>query len=165
MSATASLYSDCSSTAFYTSRGVSEDVGRVAKVARDFIQYIARASVAYGPLNEIQNSIEEAAEVAADIDWDGEDGLPVARRTVEMAKRFASALPTDIKIPEVTAESRGELTFEWRAGKGRIVIASVYPNGTIGYSSLIGTSKAYGNESFISSVPSELIRRIAKVYT
>lgn len=148
----------------YNSCGVSEEFSKVAASAKEFYKYLAGANTAYGHLNELQTAIDEAAAAAVLPDWDGEGATPVDGRTLSAARRFASALPADIKLPEVYAESRGELTFEWRAGKGRIVSVSVYPNGTIGYASVIGTSKAYGNENFVSSVPASLVQRIAKVF-
>lgn len=148
----------------YQSPGVSAEFSKILDSAQDLYRYVAGANVAYGHLNELQNSIDSAAATAVTDDWDGEGAVPVARRTLSLARKFASALPSDIRLPEVYPEARGELTFEWRAGKGRITTVSIYPNGTIGYASLIGTSKTYGNESFVSSVPAALVQRISKVF-
>lgn len=164
MSEAVRSFNEYNPSRFYQSAGVSAEGISLADMAWKFQDYMASANVAYGHLNEILAAVGEAAEAAAQADWDGEGALPVDAHTVALATRFVSALPSDIKVPDVYAESRGELTFEWRSGKGRIVSVSVYPNGTIGYASLIGTSKSYGNESFIAAVPTALVRRIAKVY-
>jgi hypothetical protein len=164
MTATVCMPGDFSSLSFSSTQGVSEDFAKIANAAKSFRQYLAGANVAYGHIAEISQAIDYAASNATIENWDDEGGLPVSGYTVSLAKRFASALPSDIEIPEIYAESHGELTFEWRSGKGRIVAISVYPNGTIGYSSLIGASKVYGWENFISSIPAMLIHRIARVY-
>ena len=165
MSAAVSSFNDYNPSGFYQSTGVSAEGISLAGIARKFQKYMASANVGYGHLNEILTAVEEAAGAAVEADWDGEGALPVDQHTVALATRFVSALPSDIKVPDVYAQTRGELTFEWRSGKGRIVSVSVYPNGTIGYASLIGSSKSYGNESFIAAVPAALVRRIAKVYS
>lgn len=164
MSAATGFFSDYSSSMPYLSHGVSDEVRNISDMARDFLKHISKASVAYGHLNKIQAAIEDAAAMALEDNWDGEDGSAVVPNTVTIAKRFVAALPSDIAIPDVYPDARGEITFEWRSGKGRIIAVSIYPNGTIGYSSLIGSSKVYGNESFVSSVPAVLVKRIAKVY-
>lgn len=165
MSATVCLPGDFSSLSFNPTQGVSDDFAKLANAAKSFRQYLARANVAYGHIAEISQAIDHAASFAGIENWDEEGALPVSQHTVSLAKRFASALPSDIEVPEIYADSHGELTFEWRSGKGRIVAISIYPNGTIGYSSLIGASKVYGWENFVSSIPAMLIHRIARIYS
>ena len=87
MSSATGFLSQYPSMISYPSCGVSEEFGEIAATAKKFYQYIAEASAAYGQLNQLQKAIDDAAAVAVEANWDGEDALPVDARTLALSRR------------------------------------------------------------------------------
>lgn len=109
--------------------------------------------------------LPELNEVIRDIsvpNWDGYGALPVNEKTIERAKDFLRALPSDIPAPSVDPEPDGLIAFEWYRSAHRTLSVSVSPTGELYYSALIGPEKAYGTEIFYHKLSSSRIPDLIK---
>lgn len=95
--------------------------------------------------------------------WDGYNALPVSQDTVDLAYRFISALPLNIKLPEIGAEPDGCISFEWYKSPRKIFSVSVAQSGFIHYALLDNLIKRHGSEPFIGSISKEIISLINEI--
>jgi hypothetical protein len=75
-------------------------------------------------------------------------------------------MPLGFPNPSVGAEPDGHLTFEWHRSSRRTLSISVSPEGKLHYAALLDSSKAYGTESFLGTVPKiilDLIHRVCSI--
>lgn len=143
---------------------VGEWSDHVSKLAEAAQEQIRESTTLYGDVLVLQELILCAAHEARVEDWDGEGAKAISPRTLETALRFAEVIPAGFTMPDVYAEPRGEITLEWLIAPRRTLLISVYPNGEIGYSALVGTSRAYGRAPFVGDVPvmvMALLRQVA----
>ena len=112
-----------------------------------------------GVLSELLETAEECREP----NWDGYGAAPVADGTYQLAQQFLEALPLGITAPTIGAEPDGQITVEWHRSPRRTLSVSVGPNGELHYAALIGTSKAFGTETFFSEAPKFIVDLIHRV--
>ncbi len=96
--------------------------------------------------------------------WDGYGALPVSEEAYWVAHDLLEALPLGTPAPSVGAEPDGDLTFEWYRSPHRVLSVSVGPRGELHYSALVGSSKAYGTETFLGEVPRVILDQICRVH-
>lgn len=96
--------------------------------------------------------------------WDGYDASPVMRASVEQAIRLVELLPSDLPLPEITADPEGEITLEWYANgnsytiscgvKDKISYAAIFKDG----------SEHHGKEPYAAQLTTTTLTFIKKVY-
>lgn len=116
------------------------------------------------PKNEITELLKETFEECSESNWDGEGALPVKKEAFFEALRFIDNLPTTIPMPtNISADSNGYITMEWRKRKGLIFDISFTGNNEIIYAGILGTSKPRGIVYFGTSMPKEIIDKIQDI--
>lgn len=135
----------------------------VHELAAHTQQQMRESIVLYGDVLEVEREIWSVAAGASHENWDGDGAAAVTARTAECAVLFARALPGAIPIPEVYAESRGEITFEWYAGPRKTIMFSVFNSGEIGYAALVGEEKGAGRVPFVGELPQVALALLRKV--
>jgi hypothetical protein len=114
---------------------------------------------------ELLDGIAAAASEAAEEDWNGEGGQPVEGSTVAWAEEFAALLPFTLPLPEVSADSDGDLGFEWYFAPDPVVTASVRRDGAVCYAALVKTSRAQGWASLSAGFPVEITDWVGRAFT
>lgn len=115
------------------------------------------------PKRIAQEAIDTAYKTAQVDDWDGEGSARVESSTYGYASQFFMLLPSTIPLPEITADTDGEILFEWDLGRRRIFSVSIGRDGTLTYAALFGYTKTYGTEHFRETLPvviSECLERL-----
>ena len=105
------------------------------------------------PKRTVQEAIDAAYKMAQVDDWDGEGSARVEPSTCGYASQFFMLLPSAIPLPEITADTDGEILFEWNLGRRRIFSVSIGRDGTLTYAALFGYTKTYGTEHFREALP------------
>lgn len=108
--------------------------------------------------------LREIADQCSREDWDGHGASAVSEEAFAAAWRFINALPNGFKMPEVSAEPDGLITFEWRRGPRRTLLVSVHPNYLMNYAALIGAQRVYGDSPVFDEVPSAFNALMEQVY-
>ncbi len=120
-------------------------------------------STASGPLlAELDSLMLDCSEP----DWNGYDANPISFDAYSAAKDLIKNLPPGFPTPSLAPDPDGLVTFEWRTGQRRIVLATVHPDFQISYAAIFGEAKQHGSEPFFGELPSsvrELVSRIYKV--
>lgn len=82
------------------------------------------------------------------------EGDPVPMSAVNLAKDFLALLPRTYPVPEVLADTDGDVLIEWRSARDYIVTVSVSGDGQIHFAGLFGGQSVYGTEKSLGdSVP------------
>lgn len=78
---------------------------------------------------------------------------PVEEATFCNALRFAYSLPEHWPTPEIVVEDNGHIAFDWVLAPRRVLTLAVGPDGTAGYSALIGFEPSYGRVLIGGRIP------------
>lgn len=95
--------------------------------------------------------------------WDGDGAKAIDAITTETAAGFLLQLPAHIPAPEITADTDGEISFEWYKERYRTFLISMGANRKISYSGLIGSEKWFGVVTFADGIPESIIQGIERV--
>lgn len=96
-------------------------------------------------MKTIDELFEELILDTAEEDWDGYGSKPINRDAVENAKGVLLALPKDIPIPSLSADTDGEVCIDWMtSSRARIVSASVNAQGEIAWAAMCNEEKDHG---------------------
>ena len=92
-----------------------------------------------------------------------QEEAPVTPEVTQMAIDFASLLPLTVKLPEISADPDGEISFDWASASGKMFSVSVSSSGTLSYAGWFGEdSRVHGSEKLVGGVPEEILRGIQK---
>lgn len=115
---------------------------------------------------ETQDLLRRIADVAREAgqdNWDGDGARPVEEGTIEWASVFAACLPTNLPLPDVSADVDGDISFEWYCSPRRVVTVSVRRDGVLNWASLIGRARLHSNETLRAGLPPELVQHVHRV--
>jgi hypothetical protein len=85
----------------------------------------------------IRDEILDVAAACSKEGWDGEEAAPISADSVGRAIRLLYLAPDGIRPPEVVPTIDGEIAFEWRLGKYRIISLLVHGD-EISFSAILG---------------------------
>ncbi len=108
-------------------------------------------------------ALMEVARECAKSGWDGYAASPLKPEALEYALTFIRSIPFDLPLPEISATSAGEITFEWAATARRLVTVAVADNGEVHYACLNGLKKTFGSHPLDGNFEPELKALIASV--
>lgn len=83
-----------------------------------------------------KKAIHELLTTAGEQNWDGADADPVLNDTVQVALGLVESLPSDVGIPEISADPEGNIEFDWHLDNGTMLTVSVGRAGDIAISGL-----------------------------
>jgi hypothetical protein len=113
------------------------------------------------PKEDNKEILIETYRECSEINWDGEGALPVRNEAFFEALRFLENLPSTISMPtDISADSNGYITMEWRRRQGLIFNICFTGNNEIIYAGILGTSEPRGKVYFGISMPREIIDMI-----
>ncbi len=142
--------------------GVGPDQLRLWEMLHETVQRLADSVSLGEPLQNTYRQLYQVLEDCSVSDWDAYGAEPVLLESYENAKRFARALPFSFPSPEVSAETDGEITFEWYSNPTRVISVSIGPNYELHYAALFGASRAYGTEVFHDEIPEVILSHIKR---
>lgn len=85
---------------------------------------------------ECKRAIRDLLNTAGEQNWDGADADPVLEDTVEFALGLVGKLPSDLGIPEISADPEGNIEFDWHLDNGTMLTVSIGRVGDIAISGL-----------------------------
>ncbi len=87
----------------------------------------------------------------------------VKPQTLQNARRFLDALPSEYPLPSVGAEPDGQITFEWYRGTNRRLSVSVSPEAVLYWASLVDEENPRGTCPFDGEIPETILYWIRRV--
>ncbi|CAE6724331.1 hypothetical protein R69619_01708 [Paraburkholderia nemoris] len=104
------------------------------------------------------DELEEIRRDATEPNWDGLGSAPLDDATYALALRFLWALPTGSRMPEITVDRDGEVSFDWLGAEGRNFSASLRADGRIAYAGQFSAqNRISGVAEFHEVIPKEVL--------
>jgi hypothetical protein len=85
----------------------------------------------------IRDEILDVAAACSKEGWDGDEAVPISADSVGRTIKLIYLAPDGIRPPEVVPTIDGEIAFEWRLGKFRIISLLVHSD-EISFSAILG---------------------------
>lgn len=114
------------------------------------------APVTFTP-EEGKAALEAAYQGARDDNWDGAGSKRVEYSTYNYAQQFLQFLPNYMALPDIVADTDGEILFEWDYGPRQVFAISIGRDGTLSYAGLFDRNKVHGSEPFSGALPSAIL--------
>ncbi len=109
-------------------------------------------------ISEALNELDDLFAECSEPNWDGHGATPIHALTYERAKIFLESLPSTAGRPEVSADPDGEIAFDWRFGRGRLLAVSIGLNGSLSFIYRNGAVRMRNTIWFLDQqVPAELL--------
>jgi hypothetical protein len=114
------------------------------------------APITFTP-EEGKAALEAAYQGARDDNWDGAGSKRVEYSTYGYAQQFLQFLPNNMALPEIVADTDGEILFEWDYGPRQVFSISIGRHGTLSYAGLFDRNKVHGREPFSGALPPAIL--------
>ncbi len=136
----------------WVGRGLSEEARSLDRLSYEATEF--SGSITFGEQKRTaQAALSLAYETAQVEDWDGEGSARFEPSTYDYASQFLRLLPSTIPVPEIDADTDGEILFEWDLGRRRVFSVSVGRDGTLTFAALFGYRKIHGTEPLREALP------------
>ena len=136
----------------WVENAVSKEASVLSALIRDVSEFPGSLTVGE-PRKIAQQALEMVVAEAQVDDWDNAGSRCVELSTYVYASQFLRLLPIGAPLPEVSADTDGEILFEWDFGPRQILTVSVSRDGTLSFASLFGHAKNYGTEPLREGLP------------
>jgi len=120
----------------------------------------------YALSNPAEQAFTELHEVLAETTregWDGYGARPLNPLSYDFAIRFLNALPTNVPFPEVSADTDGEISFDWIFGERKALTVSVGPTGRCTFAWMLGQSTYRGTEWIEDEIPDSIVSALGRL--
>lgn len=94
--------------------------------------------------------------------WDGYDAIPVSASALAYAWQFLSDLPSDIDMPDLSADADGDVSLDWDYGPRNVFSVRIARDGTVYYSGLFGHATYHGSEVLGRGIPDSVAKGISR---
>jgi len=136
----------------WVDRGLSNEAGAVRRLTITAAEF--RNSMTLGEPKRVAQQALDAAYIAAQEDnWDGMGSARVEHSTYSYASQFLQMLPANRPVPDIAADTDGEILFEWDHGPRQTFSVSVGRDGTLTFAGLFGQTKLHGTEHLREALP------------
>jgi hypothetical protein len=119
-------------------------------------------------IEKVLINLDDVRAEASREGWDGYGARPLDPASYDFAIRFLNALPTSAPLPEVSADTEGEVALDWIFGERKALTASIGPTGRCTYAWMIGQSTHRGTEWIDDEIPEAIVfalRQLARATT
>src|ERR1035438_4484139 len=122
----------------------------------------AELLASYVMSNATENVLAELKEVRAEAScegWDGYGAKPLDPASYGFALRFLNALPNSAPLPEVSADTEGEVALDWVFGERKALTLSIGPVGRGTFGLIFGRSNFRGTDWIDDEIPASIVFR------
>ncbi|MGA9071994.1 MAG: hypothetical protein WB424_17155 [Terracidiphilus sp.] len=110
--------------------------------------------------NAIEKVLAELNEVRAEASctgWDGYGAHPLNPAAYDFAKRFFNAFPSSTPLPEISADTDGEVALDWIFGERRALTVSIGPTGRCTFAWMLGQKTNRGTDWIDDGIPEAIV--------
>jgi hypothetical protein len=110
--------------------------------------------------NATDRVLDELDEVRAEAScegWDGYGARPLNPASYNFAIRFMNALPTSAPLPEVSADTEGEVALDWIFGERKALTVSIGPTGRCTFAWVLGQRTNRGTDWIDDGIPEAIV--------
>lgn len=111
----------------------------------------------------VLTALEQLSRRAGSPDWDGAGAAAVSPGAIAWAKQLLVVLPVRFGVPDVDADSDGEVTFTWYGDQGGVFAISVAPDGRLSYAGTRGGDRVHGREHFAGELSETIVSSLRRM--
>jgi hypothetical protein len=100
--------------------------------------------------------LEKLCAEAACPGWDGYGAAPISEIACGYARAFILALPTSAPLPELNADTDGEVSLDWSFGKRRALSVSIGHTGRCTFAWVLGQRSIRGTDWIEDEIPAQI---------
>jgi hypothetical protein len=145
------------------STGQSEPAIRISTMQDEIRNHLLKSYVVAAPTKQVASRLEEMWSEASRSGWDGYGAKPVNPLAYMYAQFFINALPNTAPIPEVSADSDGEVALDWFFGNQKALTVSIGPTGRCTFAWMNGQSTNRGTDWMEDDVPASIVFALAQL--
>lgn len=145
------------------STGQSEPAKRISNMQEEIRKHLLTSYVIAAPTEQVSSRLEEVWSEASRSGWDGYGAKPVDPLAYMYAQFFVNALPNTAPIPEVSADSDGEVALDWFFGNRKALTVSIGPTGRCTFAWMNGQSTNRGTDWMEDDVPASIVFALAQL--
>jgi hypothetical protein len=101
--------------------------------------------------------LDEVRAEASYQGWDGYGAKPMDPSAYLYAVLFLNTLPTTAPLPEISADSDGEVSLDWLFGERKALTLSVGPTGRCSFAWMIGQTTQRGTDWIDDEIPASIV--------
>lgn len=145
------------------STGQSEPARQILSMQEKIRRHLLESYVIAAPTEQVSARLEELWSEASHTGWDGYGAEPVDPLAYIYARFFVNALPSIAPIPEVSADSDGEVALDWVFGNRKALTVSIGPTGRCTFAWMNGQSTYRGTEWMEDEIPASIVFALAQL--
>lgn len=135
----------------------SEPAKSLSRMREDIRHHLLASYVIGNATGQVLDRLEELRLEASREGWDGYGAKPLNPLAYVFARFFLNALPTTAPIPEVSADSDGEVALDWVFGERMALTVSIGPTGRCTFAWIIGQSTYRGTDWIEDEIPASIV--------
>jgi hypothetical protein len=135
----------------------SEPAKKLGAMQEEIREHLLSSFVMRRPAEWVLNELDEVLLEASIEGWDGYGARPLDPASYGFARRFLNALPANTPLPEVGADSDGEVSLDWIFGERRALTVSIGPTGRCTFAWMLGQSTNRGTDWIDDEIPAQII--------
>jgi len=113
----------------------------------------------YAMSDAAKRALKDLQEIGAEASiegWDGYGAKPLSLTSYSFARTFLSALPTTAPVPEIGADTNGEIALDWIFGERKALTVRIGPRGRCTYAWMLGQSTNRGTDWVENEIPATI---------
>ncbi len=134
----------------------SEPAMRLSEMQEEIRKHLLSSYVIGNATERAAAQLDEVSSEASYVGWDGYGALPVDPLACVYAKLFLNILPTTAPIPELSADSDGEIALDWDFGERKALTVSIGPTGRCTFAWMNGQSTYRGTDWMDDEIPASV---------
>jgi hypothetical protein len=112
---------------------------------------------------QILAELNEVLSEASREGWDGYGARPLNPDAYYFAKTFLNNLPSTAPLPEVSADTDGEVALDWIFGERKALTVSIGPTGRCTFAWMLGQRVYRGTDWIDDEIPEEIVSALGKL--
>jgi hypothetical protein len=145
------------------SMGQSEPAKLISNMQEEIRKHLLTSYVIAAPTEQASARLEEVWSEASRSGWDGYGAKAIDPFAYMYARFFVNALPNTAPIPEVSADSDGEVALDWFFGDRKALTVSIGPTGRCTFAWMNGQSTNRGTDWMQDDVPASILFALAQL--
>lgn len=126
-------------------------------------KYLLESYVVARPTEKALGDLDEVRGEASHRGWDGYGAEPVNLSAYMQAETFLKALPNGAPVPEIGADSEGDIVLDWNFGLRRALTVRVGPSGRCTFAWIRGRRSHRGTEWLDEGIPVSILEALGQL--
>jgi hypothetical protein len=138
------------------SNAQSEPARRLLELQEALRQHLLSSYTVRESRERLLDELDALSNEASQKGWDGYSAEPMGSESYIFAKAFIKALPTEAPVPELSADTDGEVALDWSFGPRRALTVSIGPTGRCTFAWVLGKRSNRGTDWIEDEIPASI---------